>query len=92
MTIKKNKHASVKGGYYSADESYKATATLANRTGDLETLLIFTHRDGHETATHGSGADIEGRERGQADPFDIALKAGLSIPFLRPLGYTKRHA
>ncbi|CZF81006.1 TonB-dependent hemoglobin/transferrin/lactoferrin family receptor [Grimontia marina] len=64
-------YASVKGGYYSADESYKATATLANRTGDLETLLIFTHRDGHETTTHGSGADIEGRERGQADPFDI---------------------
>ncbi|KXF83209.1 TonB-dependent hemoglobin/transferrin/lactoferrin family receptor [Enterovibrio coralii] len=64
-------YAAVKTGYYSADESYKATATLANRTGDLETLLIFTHRDGHETATHGSGADIEGRDRGQADPFDI---------------------
>lgn len=64
-------YASVKGGYYSADASYKTTATLANRSGDLETLLIFTHRDGHETATHGSGADIEGRGRGQADPFDI---------------------
>ncbi|PML78580.1 TonB-dependent hemoglobin/transferrin/lactoferrin family receptor [Enterovibrio norvegicus] len=64
-------YASVKTGYYSVDESYKATATIANRTGDLETLLIFTHRDGHETATHGSGADIENRDRGQADPFDI---------------------
>ncbi|MEZ9524259.1 TonB-dependent hemoglobin/transferrin/lactoferrin family receptor [Enterovibrio norvegicus] len=64
-------YAAVKTGYYSVDESYKATATIANRTGDLETLLIFTHRDGHETATHGSGADIENRDRGQADPFDI---------------------
>ncbi|MDD1792254.1 TonB-dependent hemoglobin/transferrin/lactoferrin family receptor [Enterovibrio makurazakiensis] len=64
-------YASVKTGYYSADESYKATATIANRTGDLDTLLIFTHRDGHETKTHSSGSDIEGRERGQADPFDI---------------------
>lgn len=63
-------YASVKGGYYSADESYKATATLANRTGDLETLLIFTHRDGHETQTYG-GSDIAGPDRGEADPVDF---------------------
>lgn len=63
-------YASVKGGYYSADESYKATATLANRTGDLETLLIFTHRDGHETQTYG-GSGIAGPDRGEADPVDF---------------------
>ncbi|STQ76153.1 TonB-dependent hemoglobin/transferrin/lactoferrin family receptor [Grimontia hollisae] len=63
-------YASVKVGYYSADESYKATATLANRTGDLETLLIFTHRDGHETQTYG-GSGIAGPDRGEADPVDF---------------------
>ncbi len=63
-------YASVKGGYYSADESYKGTATLANRTGDLETLLIFTHRQGHETQTWG-GPDINGPDRGAADPVDF---------------------
>ena len=64
-------YASLKGGYYSADKSYKATATLANRIGAWESLLIFTHRYGHETRTHSSGLDTEGRDRGQADPFDI---------------------
>lgn len=64
-------YSSLKGGYYSADKSYKATATLANRTADFSSLLIFTHRSGHEMQTHGSGANIEGRDRGQSDPFDI---------------------
>lgn len=64
-------YASVKSGYYSADESYKATVTLANRFNDLETLFIYTRRDGHEMSTHSSGADILGRDRGQADPFDF---------------------
>nr|WP_086938057.1 TonB-dependent hemoglobin/transferrin/lactoferrin family receptor [Thaumasiovibrio occultus] len=64
-------YASLKGGYASVDESIKTTVTLANRAGDLESLFIYTLRDGHETSTHGSGADINGRDRGQADPFDI---------------------
>ncbi len=64
-------HASIKTGVYSADESIKGTATIANRLGKWESLFIFTHRQGGETKTHGSGADILGRERGQADPFDI---------------------
>lgn len=64
-------YASIKGGYYSVNDGYKATATLANRSGNLESLLIFTHREGHEIQTHRSGAAINGRDRGQADPFDI---------------------
>ena len=63
--------ASVKAGYASADDSYKTTFTLANRSGDWESLLMYTKRTGHETQTHSSGADITGRDRGQANPFDI---------------------
>lgn len=61
----------LKTGYASASEQYKATLELANRVGDLETLLIYTHRDGHETETHSDGADIEGPARGAANPQNI---------------------
>ena len=64
-------YGDVKTGYYSANDSYKATATLANRSGNWESLLIATHRQGHETKTHDSGSDILGRDRGQANPLDF---------------------
>ncbi|WP_425393730.1 TonB-dependent hemoglobin/transferrin/lactoferrin family receptor [Aliagarivorans taiwanensis] len=64
-------HLGVKAGYASADDSYKTTLSFANRSGDWESLMIFTHRDGNEQQTHGSGADISGRDRGAADPFSI---------------------
>ncbi|MEZ8140423.1 ligand-gated channel [Enterovibrio norvegicus FF-454] len=88
-------YASVKGGYFSADESYKATATLANRTGDLETLLIFTHRDGHETQTYG-GPDINGPDRGAADPVDfnsdnVLAKAYYQLNDAHRIGVTVEH-
>lgn len=57
----------VKTAYASADDSFKGTAEMANRTGDLETMLIYTHRKGHERQTHG-GADVTGDTRGEADP------------------------
>ncbi len=57
----------IKTGYISADDSFKATAEMANRTGNLETMLIYTHRTGHEQETYG-GADILGKEREKADP------------------------
>lgn len=63
-------YASIKSGYYSVNDSLKGTATLANRTGDLETLLIYTYRNGHEDETHG-GPDINGPERGAADPINF---------------------
>lgn len=64
-------YSSIKTGYASVDESFKTTATMANRSGPWESLFMFTYRDGHEAKTHGSGSDIDGRDRGQADPFDI---------------------
>ncbi|ELR67781.1 TonB-dependent heme and hemoglobin receptor HutA [Photobacterium marinum] len=61
-------HVGLKTGYASASDEYKATVELANRTGGLETMVIYTYRDGQETETHADGADIVGSERGAADP------------------------
>ncbi|WP_260259299.1 TonB-dependent hemoglobin/transferrin/lactoferrin family receptor [Vibrio intestinalis] len=38
----------VKTQYSSSDESFKETVVLANRTGDLESMITYTRRDGHE--------------------------------------------
>ncbi|OEF27628.1 TonB-dependent hemoglobin/transferrin/lactoferrin family receptor [Vibrio rumoiensis] len=60
----------IKSGYTSADETFKNTLTWALRNGDLETLLMLTYANGHETETHSDGADITGPDRGAADPAD----------------------
>ena len=70
-------HASIKAGYTSVDKGYTETLSLANRTGDLETMLIYTRRDHKETETH-SGADIYGAARGEADPLDTGLNNWLA--------------
>ena len=64
-------YLSLKGGYNSSDSSLAETFTIANRTGDLESLLIYTHRDGKETETYGGRGGI-GESREQADPLDYS--------------------
>lgn len=44
-----NTGGSIKLRYSSADDAFSETVSLANRTGGLESLLIYTHRDGEET-------------------------------------------
>ena len=63
-------YTAFKTGYMSADESFKNTLSFANRSGQLETLLIYTYTDANELQTHSSGSDIEGPNRGAADPYD----------------------
>lgn len=58
-----------KTGYQSADRSFKQTLSLANRSGNWESLLMYTRTDGHETSAYGDGLDIFGPARGQADPY-----------------------
>lgn len=62
---------SIKAGYSSANNGFSETLTLANRTGDLESLLVYTRRDYKETETYG-GSDEIGDSRGQADPVDAS--------------------
>ena len=64
--------ASIKAGYSSVNEGFSETFSLANRSGDLETMLIYTRRDHKETDTH-SGSDIYGSGRGQGNPSDTGL-------------------
>lgn len=62
-------HASIDTGYQSRDNSYKATVNLAGELSErTQGMLIYTHRNGHETQSHGSGSDIVGENRGKADP------------------------
>ena len=64
-------YASVKAGYNSSDSSFNETLTLANRQGDLESLLVYTRRDGEEQETYG-GRGGEGATREQADPLEFS--------------------
>ncbi|MEF1291912.1 TonB-dependent receptor plug domain-containing protein, partial [Vibrio sp. M260118] len=63
----------IKSGYASANEEFKNTLTWAMRQGKLETLLMATYAKGHETDTHSSGSEVEGPDRGAANPADSEL-------------------
>jgi len=65
-------HVGVTSGYSSADEQYKLGFEVANRTGDLESMLIYTYRNGHETDTYYKDSNEIGNARKAANPFDIA--------------------
>ena len=62
-------YLSLKAGYASADSSHSETATIANRTGDFESLLVYTHRGGHETESFGGVGGL-GETRERANPQD----------------------
>ena len=63
----------VKSGYTSANEEFKTTLTWAMRQDKLETLLMATYANGSETETHSSGSEVEGPDRGAANPADTKL-------------------
>jgi len=62
----------VKLGYTSSNDENLATATLANRTGAWESLLVYTARQGHESESFYSGSrpSIAGTAREIPDPVD----------------------
>lgn len=72
-------HVGVKLGY-SGDSSEKmGSLSFANRTGDLETLVIYTKRDRNEFESFDmKAADIEGAGREVPDPQDGELKSLLA--------------
>ncbi|TNC85848.1 MAG: TonB-dependent receptor [Thalassolituus sp.] len=47
-----------KNGIDTRSDELMLGLTLANRTGDFETLLQYTHRDGSETKAHSSGKSV----------------------------------
>ncbi len=60
----------IKSSYFSKDSQFKNTLTWAMRRGDIETILIGTYAQGNETETYGDGLDVEGENRGVANPAD----------------------
>jgi len=45
---------SLRGGYSGADTSFSETVTGAARAGNVEAMLLYTRRDGHELGNNGS--------------------------------------
>ena len=71
----------IKSSYSSVNSEFKNTLTWAMRKGDWETITMLTYADGSEYKTHGDGADVEGTDRGAADPADTQLMNGLAKVF-----------
>ena len=64
---------SLKAGYKSASDEFNQTLTIANRTGKVESLLVYTNRDGHENENHRGDAGSDqtvGVKRASVDPAD----------------------
>ena len=85
-------YLSLKAGYASADSSHSETATIANRTGDFESLLVYTHRGGHETESFGGVGGL-GETRERANPQDnksnnILAKLNYQINDFNRVGWT----
>ncbi|OBT15531.1 ligand-gated channel [Vibrio sp. UCD-FRSSP16_10] len=67
----------IKSAYSSVNSEFKNTATWAMRQGKWETIAMFTYADGQEYQTHGDGADINGEDRGAANPAESQVYNGL---------------
>lgn len=63
-------YLALKAGFSGLNDETLFSSTVANRSGKLESLLVLTRRDGSETKTARSGADISGAGRTLADPLD----------------------
>lgn len=62
---------SVKTGYTSSTDELMTTATLANRTGLVESMVLYTRRRGHEAESWYSSSPIAtGSGRRTPDPID----------------------
>ena len=71
LTADRPYYFSAKGGYSSEDQSFLSTATVAGGGEVFKGLLVYTYREGDETASNGSGEVSTGPGRGKADPQDF---------------------
>lgn len=63
-------YVGLSAGFSGLNDETVFSATVANRSGAAESLLLYTRRDGHESKTARSGEDIIGAGRTIADPLD----------------------
>lgn len=88
--------SSLKMQHTSENDGNHATLTLANRSGQLESLLVYTRRDYNEQETQGS-AGGEGQNRTKANPQgsttdNILAKLQYQINDAHRLGLTLEHS
>lgn len=65
-------HLGLKAGFSGLNDETSFSTTVANRSGKLESLLVYTRRDGEENKTARSGENISGAGRTIADPLDYS--------------------
>ncbi len=64
-------HVGIKAGYSGANDETMGTLTFANRTGIVESMLVYTRREGHETESYyDTTNDRTGVGRRTPDPVD----------------------
>jgi hemoglobin/transferrin/lactoferrin receptor protein len=64
-------HVGFKAGYSGANDETMGTLTFANRTGIVESMLVYTRREGHETESYyDTTNDRTGVGRRTPDPVD----------------------
>lgn len=65
-------HLGLKAGFSGLNDETSFSTTLANRSSKLESLLVYTRRDGEENQTARAGGNISGAGRTIADPLDYS--------------------
>ncbi|PSW33325.1 TonB-dependent hemoglobin/transferrin/lactoferrin family receptor [Photobacterium phosphoreum] len=86
-------YVGLKSGYASADDQYKLGVEAAKRIGDLETMIIYTYRNGHETDAYDTHDNSKGVTRKSADPLNmeshnVLAKAFYQINNANRIGFT----
>lgn len=79
--------AELRTRYSSVNDQAMGSLSLANRSGSLESMLVYTRREGHEYENHDpDGLDVDGAFREIPDPQDLASDSVLAkvIYELRP--------
>lgn len=65
---------SLKTRYGSSDKSLSETFTLANRTGQLESMILYTHRDSDEQENHDDSENDRGTQDFESDNIMVKLQ------------------
>lgn len=86
-------HLGLTAGFSGLNDETMFSGTVANRSGKLESMLVYTRRDGSESKTARSGEDIPGAGRTIADPLDyssnnILAKVQYQLTDAHRLGWT----
>lgn len=90
-------YLAVKGGYASDSNEASATATFANRTGIVESMLLYTKRRGNERMSHFEVPGTRGPERRVPDPMEtdsdnLLAKLDLVLSDAHRVGVTAERA